>query len=584
MRSQEIREKFLGFMKARGHAIVPSSSLIPEDPSVLFTTAGMQQFKKYFTGELEPVKDFGSKSVASVQKCFRTSDIDEVGDDTHLTFFEMLGNFSFGGYWKEEAIKLAHEFIAKEMGLAIDYVTYFDPEKVPAGDWRKGVPKDEESPKVWKELGITDIRPDGVDVFWGPTGNEGPCGPTTEIYVNGVEVWNIVFNEFYRDKENNLKPLEIKGVDTGMGLERLTVMVQKVENVYETDELNRIMASIPSQVEAFSADGDKFPLTIDKKTRRIISDHARGIAFLLNDGVLPSNKDAGYVLRRLMRRYIFRLYGVGSFDSALNEVLAIYKELDGGKIRTVFEDELAKFLKTLTVGLGELYKMDRVTVLDAFMLFQSYGLPYEVIKDYAKEKAQFTRESFDAEFAKHQEISRAGAEKKFGGHGLLLDTGELKASNEDELKKVLALHTATHLLHQALRETLGNEVSQKGSDITAERARFDFSFPRKLTPEEVKAVEEKVNAKIRENLTVSCEEMPKAEAEKTGALHFFNGKYPDMVKVYSISPDGTQGNAWSKEFCNGPHVSHTGEIGGIKIVKEEAVSSGTRRIRFTLSG
>jgi alanyl-tRNA synthetase len=273
MRSQEIREKFLGFMKVRGHAIVPSSSLIPEDPSVLFTTAGMQQFKKYFTGELEPVKDFGSKSVSSVQKCFRTSDIDEVGDDTHLTFFEMLGNFSFGGYWKEEAIKLAHEFITKEMGLAIDYVTYFDPEKVPAGDWRKGVPKDEESPKVWKELGITDVRPDGVDVFWGPTGNEGPCGPTTEIYVNGVEVWNIVFNEFYRDKENNLKPLEIKGVDTGMGLERLTVMSQGVKNVYETDLFQPIFKMLPEGMGI--------------KNKRIFADHARAITFLLSDGILP---------------------------------------------------------------------------------------------------------------------------------------------------------------------------------------------------------------------------------------------------------------------------------------------------------
>jgi alanyl-tRNA synthetase len=591
MRSQEIREKFLGFMKVRGHAIVPSSSLIPEDPSVLFTTAGMQQFKKYFTGELEPVKDFGSKSVASVQKCFRTSDIDEVGDDTHLTFFEMLGNFSFGGYWKEEAIKLAHEFITKEMGLAIDYVTYFDPEKVPAGDWRKGVPKDEESPKVWKELGITDVRPDGVDVFWGPTGNEGPCGPTTEIYVNGVEVWNIVFNEFYRDKENNLKPLEIKGVDTGMGLERLTVMVQKVENVYETDLFKYSLSSAAISQKA-SLPEVTFPKNYSIRDQRIIADHVRAVALLVKDGIRPSNKDQGYALRRLIRRVVTMEYVLGTvnFDSMFASIDEEPGEFYWGtetyaeEFEEIFKAEKEKFLMTLKNGLKELERASTVDVKQAFMLFQSYGLPYEVIKDYAKEKAQFTRESFDAEFAKHQEISRAGAEKKFGGHGLILDTGELKASNEDELKKVLALHTATHLLHQALRETLGNEVSQKGSDITAERARFDFSFPRKLTPEEVKAVEGKVNAKIRENLTVSCEEMPKAEAEKTGALHFFNGKYPDMVKVYSISPDGTQGNAWSKEFCNGPHVSHTGEIGGIKIVKEEAVSSGTRRIRFTLSG
>lgn len=563
MSSEEIRLKFRKFFEERGHAWVPSSSLIPDDPSVLFTTAGMQQFKRYFTGELDPMKDFGKKNTVSIQKCFRTSDIDEVGDESHLTFFEMLGNFSFGGYWKEDAIRYGYDFITKEMDLKIDYVSVFK------GD--ADVPADEESAKIWKSVDSSlEIRLHGrEDNFWGPTGAEGPCGPTTEIYVGGVEVWNIVFNEYY-SKNGKLTPLEIKGVDTGMGLERLAVMSQGVKNVYETDELKKIISSLPNGTE--------------EKTARIIADHARGIVFLLQDGVVPSNKEAGYILRRLMRRYIFRLHETRNFEGTLSEVLGIYKELDGKKILFLFNEELEKFLKTLAVGLGELKRMDTVGVSEAFMLFQSYGLPFEVIKDYAKDKTEnLTREAFDAEFAKHQEISRAGAEKKFGGHGLLLDTGELKAGNEEELKKVTCLHTATHLLNQALRETLGEGVEQRGSDITPERARFDFTFGRKMTPEEIQAVEEKVNAKIREKIPVSMKEMPKEEAEKTGALHFFKGKYPDTVSVYYISPDKTIEHAWSKEFCGGPHVKNTEEIGGIKILKEEASSAGVRRIRIALA-
>lgn len=571
METKEIRKRFLVYFQNHGHAVVPSSSLIPDDPSVLFTTAGMQQFKRYYTGELDAKRDFGSLNTVSIQKCFRTSDIDEVGDASHLTFFEMLGNFSFGGYWKEDAIQYAYEFITNPqigMGLSIDYVTYFDPSEVPAGDWRKNVPKDEESLKIWQKLGVKDIRPSGVDVFWGPTGNEGPCGPTTEIYVKDIEIWNIVFNEFYRDTKNNLSPLKTKGIDTGMGLERLAVVSQDVDNVYETDELKEIFSVLSEN--------------IDEKTRRIITDHARGIAFLINDGVVPSNKETGYVLRRLIRRYVFRLYALGSFYETLQKVLNVYG-LDKKKILPIFEDELGRFLKTLTAGLGELDKMEKVDISEAFMLFQSYGLPFEVIKDHAKDKAKnLTREDFEKEFAKHQEISRAGAEKKFGGHGLVLNTGELKAGNDEEMRKVVCLHTATHLLHQALREVLGNEIMQRGSDITPERARFDFTFDRKMTPEEIKNVETIVNEKIKEDLPVVFLEIKKEDAEKTGALHFFNGKYPAVVKVYFISPDKTLENAWSKEFCNGPHVEHTGEIKSIKILKEEASSAGIRRIRITL--
>jgi alanyl-tRNA synthetase len=293
----------------------------------------------------------------------------------------------------------------------------------------------------------------------------------------------------------------------------------------------------------------------------------------------------------MVHSYLFNYLGKEQFDyeNPIKEVVKfyekIYKNLNQKEIIDVIRDEYIKFSQTLDIGLKEMNKTENIDAMTAFKFYGSYGIPFEVIKDLAEEKTkELTREAFDAEFAKHQEISRAGAEKKFGGHGLVLDTGELKAGNEEELKKVTRLHTATHLINQALRETLGNEVEQRGSDINPERARFDFTFGRKMTPEELKTVEKKVNAKIKEDLKVVMQEMPKSEAEKTGALHFFKGKYPDTVSVYFISPDGTLPNAWSKEFCGGPHVTHTSEIGGIKILKEEASSAGVRRIRFALAG
>lgn len=569
---------------------MPSSSLVPDDPSVLLTTAGMQQFKRYYTGELDARNDFGALSTASIQKCFRTSDIDEVGDESHLTFFEMLGNFSFGGYFKKEAIEYAHEFITQELGLKIDYVSVFE------GD--KEVPSDKESEDIWKSLGIKNIKKAGrADNFWGPTGSEGPCGPTTEIYIDGTEIWNIVFNEYYMRPDKKLESLKQKGVDTGMGLERLAMVSQGVPTVFDTDLFRPFINSIQedaseniiSERVRFSGPGkalfthDKF--IVSDKDKRVIADHARGIIFLISDGVAPSNKDAGYILRRLMRRYIFRMYSLGSFEKLLEAMInyygGFYKELNKEKIMLVFSNELEKFLKTLTIGLGELYKMEDVDAISAFNLYQSYGLPYEVIKDYAGEKAEkLNREDFDEKFKRHQEISKAGAEKKFGGHGLILNTGELKAGSEEELRKVLRLHTATHLLHQALREVLGPEVSQRGSDITAERTRFDFTFPRKVNSDELKKVEELANKIIEKDYEVKFEEMPKGEAEKTGALHFFKEKYPDVVKVYYITPRGGGiQEAFSKEFCGGPHVAHTGEIGKIKITKEEAVGAGVRRLR-----
>jgi len=579
MSSEEIRKRFLEFFKARGHAVVLSSSLIPDDPSVLLTTAGMQQFKKYYTGELDAMKDFGSKNTASVQKSFRTSDIDEVGDETHLTFFEMLGNFSFGGYWKKEAIGLAHEFITKELGLEISYVTVFEGSKT--------VPKDEESRSIWKSLGVSDIREEGMeDVFWGPTGTSGPCGPTTEIYCKSadgadVEIWNIVFNEFFStgsreellEGKAKLTPLKIKGIDTGMGLERLVMVVQKKKNIFDTDLFIPLVAALPPDIGVKSA--------------RVAADHARGISFLLSDGVRPSNKGAGYVLRRLMRRIIVhehlseKKFIREILEKTVEQYKALYPELDRAVVLDEFEKENEKFRKTLKNGLRELERIPAIDAASAFKIYESYGLPYEIIKELGGARAEgLKRNDFDEEFKKHQELSRAGAEKKFGGHGLVLDTGELKAGSEEEMKKVLRLHTATHLLQQALREVLGLEVHQMGSDITPERTRFDFSFARKMTLEEIKKTEELVNTKIKEDLPVSFKEMPKEEAEKIGALRFFREKYPEKVKVYYVGRDIA--SAWSREFCGGPHVTHTGEIGHFKIVKEEAVGAGIRRVRGVL--
>ena len=601
MTHQEIRKKFKDFFESKNHKWVESSSLLPNDPSVLFTTAGMQQFKPYYTGAADAMHDFGSLSVASIQKCVRTSDIDEVGDERHLTFFEMLGNFSFGGYFKKEAIQYGYDFIIKEMGLKIDYVTVFEGWKS-TGLWL--IKPDEESKKIWKSLGLNDeqIKTGGFDDnFWGPTGEDGPCGPTTEIYVNGIEVWNIVFNEYYKSKypedKNDYKPLQSKGIDTGMGLERLAMVSQKVPTVFEADLLKPILTLTPSELEM--------------RVRRIIADHSRAIAFMIADGIRPSNKEQGYVLRRLMRRVITynfiaktdislmhpergregsqrtsTSYGMHDIFAKILEIYgSYYKELNADLIISEFEHENEKFMQTLKSGLKELEKVENVDASSAFMLYESFGLPYEIIKELGGAKAvSLNRKDFDIKFKEHQEKSRAGAEKKFGGHGLVLDTGELKAGNEEELKKVTRLHTATHLLQTALRKVLGpstdGEVTQAGSDITAERLRFDFSFSRKLTPEEIKKVEDLVNEKIKEDLPVSFVELPKSEAEKTGALYFFKQKYPDKVKVYFVG--SSVESAWSKEFCGGPHVSHTDEIGRFKISKEEAVSAGVRRIRATI--
>lgn len=589
MKAQDIRTTFLKFFEERGHAVVPSSSLLPDDPSVLLTTAGMQQFKPYYTGAADPMvsphtslggNPIGALSATSVQKSFRTSDIDEVGDKTHLTFFEMLGNFSFGGYFKEEAIRYAYDFF-KEVNLPIQYVTVF------AGD--EETPRDDESARIWKELGVTDIREYGrEDNFWGPTGVEGPCGPSTEIYVNDVEVWNVVFNEFYKEKDGTYRKLEKPGVDTGMGLERLAVALQGVDNVFETDLFTPLLAVLPADV--------------DEKNKRVIVDHARGAAFLLSDGVRPSNKEAGYVLRRLIRRALVLFYlresgsGVNPavirenakemFGKLFNVVCAeygtFYPGLDKDVIEVEFNAEMDKFMATLARGIKEVERVEVVDAPVAFKLYESFGLPYEVIREVAPEKTKdLSREAFDAEMEAHRAKSREGSEAKFGGHGLILDTGELKARDEAEVVLVTRLHTATHLLQAGLRHVLGESVHQDGSDITAERLRFDFTFDRKLTEEEVREVEAWVNEQIKKNLTVRFDELPYEDAVKSGALYFVKEKYPSVVKVYTMGQE--EGDVASKEFCGGPHVAKTGEVGIFKIIKEESVSAGVRRIRAVVS-
>ncbi len=385
MNSSEIRKKFLDFFAERGHKVVPSSSTVPEnDASVLFTTAGMQQFKPYYVGAKDVESDFGTRNLTSSQKCIRTNDIDEVGDETHLTFFEMLGNFSFGGYFKEEAIKYAHELITKGFGLKIDYVSVFGGEH--------GVPEDTESAEIWKSIDPSlEVRKFGrSDNFWGPTGDEGPCGPTTEIYVNGVEVWNIVFNEFYQSKDGSLKPLDSKGIDTGMGFERLVVQIQQKASVYETDIFESLMKATDS---------------------RITADHIRTSCFLIADGITPSNNGRGYILRRLLRRaYVKDRENIEKvIDAALE--LPTYKgiyEFSPNTKEVIFQ-ELDKFKKTLDSGIKQIEKG-----ADPFVLFTSYGFPIELTEEIAKEKGiSIDRAKFDEDMRKHQELSRASADKKF---------------------------------------------------------------------------------------------------------------------------------------------------------------------------
>ena len=551
MESDEIREKFLLFFKNREytHTIAPSSSLVPDDPSVLLTTAGMQQFKPYYLGIESPY----GKNTVSIQKCFRTSDIDEVGDDSHLTFFEMLGNFSFGGYFKKEAIEYAYEFIIKEMGLKIGFVSVFE------GDEK--IEADEESEKIWKEIkkkdnAVFEIKKFGKkDNFWGPTGDEGPCGPNTEIYVRGVEVWNLVFNEYYKDKNGKYEKLKIKGVDTGMGLERLAMMCQNKKNIFETDLFTKIMKT---------ADNNK-----------VVADHIRGAIFLIADGITPSNVGRGYILRKLIRRVVARGFGE-SMEKVAEIVIGNYKnfypELNKNK-KEIFEElkkEKESFGKTFERGMKVFEKgeygnlLKRMRGPQIFELVTTYGFPLESIREIAEERGiELDIDDFNELMKQHQELSRTASRGMF--------KAGLAGHSEMEIK----YHTATHLLLAALRQALGNHVLQKGSNITPERLRLDFSHPEKLTNEQKTEIENLVNQKIKEDLPVVCKEMTVDEAKKAGALGVFEHKYGDRVDVFSIG-------SFSKEICGGPHAKNTAELGEFKIKKEEAISSGVRRIKGIL--
>lgn len=586
MTSNEIRQKFLKFFESKNHKIIPSSSLVPNDGSVLFTTAGMQQFKPYYLNPESADKDFGIRNIATSQKCIRTGDIDEVGDNTHLTFFEMLGNFSFGGYGRKEAIEYAHEFITKEMGLEISYVTIYKGEGI--------VPKDEESKKIWENIDPNlKIVEDGSDVFWGPTGESGPCGPTTEIYCknslgNDIEIWNIVFNEYFCDGSRDsldkgqasLKKLLILGIDTGMGLERLLTVVNKKESVYDTDLfisiLNKMEELDPTlnvhmPLDKFS-DGFK---NIKVKARRIIADHAKAATFIIGDGVIPSNKESGYILRRLIRRIVkyvkinSRIPITSSWmicDLIIENYKKYYPNLFSNKenIINIYNEECLKFLSTINTGLKEFEKG-----VNPFDLYQSYGFPIELTLELAKEKGiTVDLSEFNKKMEEHQKLSQTASAGMFKG-GL---------ANHSE--KTIRLHTAHHLLLAALQSIVSPTIKQRGSNITEERLRIDFMFDRKLTDEEKKKVEDWVNDKIEKGLNVVRREMPLVEAEKLGAEMEFGAKYPEVVSVYFIEDEN--GNAISKEFCGGPHVENTKELGHFKIQKEEASSAGVRRIKAIL--
>jgi len=554
MKSKEIKEKFLAFFKSKGHRIMPKVSLVSHDLTTLFTTAGMQQFKQYY---IYPEKAPAPR-VVTIQPCLRTKDLEEVGDESHLTFFEMLGNFSFGDYFKEEAILWAWEFLTKELGIEENRIsaTYFK--------GKKGLPADKESLAILKEIkGLSKIKGAGFeDNFWS-LGLEGsPGGPTVEFYTDGIEIWNLVFNEYIFNNET-YQPSRFKGVDTGMGLERLAAVLQNKEDVFETD----LFWPIIKEIETIS--GKKYQT--NKKEFRIIADHIKAAVFAILDGVLPSNKEAGYVVRRLIRRAIVRMQRLGFSGQFTAQLGGIVFKIKGDRpnryVLVVLEGEESKFQKVFKTGQKLITQSKSLSSGQLFDLYQTHGFPLELTLEIAKEKgvrvSQSAIEGFNKELTRHRKISRAGVGMFKGG---LATTGEAETK----------LHTATHLLHAALRQVLGNHVMQKGSNITAERLRFDFSHPAKMSPEEIKKVEDLVNEQIKQNLPVTMQEMSLDQAKQAGALGFFESRYGDRVRVYSIGH-------FSKEICGGPHVRSTGELGYFKIIKEESSSAGTRRIKAILN-
>ncbi len=576
---KELIDEYIEFFKSKNHQIIPNSPLIPEnDPSVLFTTAGMHPLVPFLLGQKHPK----GKRLTNVQKCIRTGDISLVGDSSHLTFFEMLGNWSLGDYFKEDAIKWSYEFLTERLGI--------NPEKLSvtvfAGD--KDAQKDSESAEIWKSLGISK---DNIyflpkaDNWWGPAGQYGPCGPCTEMFIDMgkekcskqckpgcpcgkyLEVWNDVFME-YNKTEKGYEKLKQKNVDTGMGVERTTAVLQGKKSVFDLEEFKPIISKIKELSKSY-----------DNKNSRVISDHIKSSVFILSEGIIPSNLDQGYVLRRFIRKSIRcgKLIGINEnfIEKIASIIMDIYKvdypELE--KNRDFIVEELVKeeerFRRTLEKGLKEFEKIQEntkkiISGKDAFLLFQSYGFPIEMTSELAKEKnLEVDINSFKKEYEEHQELSRISSEKKF--------KGGLSERNPETTK----LHTATHILNQALREILKKDILQRGSNITPERLRFDFNFYRKLTQEELKKVEDKVNEIIEKKLNINIDEMTVEEARKKGAQAVFSSKYGDKVTVYSI------GN-YSVEICAGPHVDNTEELGHFKIIKEEAVAAGIRRIKAVL--
>lgn len=591
---KELREKYIAFFKSKNHIEISGKSLIPEnDPTVLFTTAGMHPLAPYLLAGEHPQ---GSR-LTDYQKCIRTGDIDEVGDASHLTFFEMLGNWSIGDYFKNDSIRWSFEFLTSPeyLGIPVDKlsVTVF------AGD--ETAPRDEESANIWKGLGIPESRIHFLpreDNWWGPAGETGPCGPDTEIFVDTgkpacgadckpgchcgkyFEVWNNVFMQYEKTKDGKFVPLAKKCVDTGMGVERTVAMLNGFESVYNIDIFQEILKTISekSGVEYGASESTDTSM-------RIIADHVRASCFILADAkaVLPSNLGAGYVLRRLIRRAIRHMRKLNMADSALLDVAEtiikqnreLYPELT--EKRDLILKELAaeetRFSEALKKGeqeyeklLPNLLKNPNKTIPGrvAFRLYDTYGFPYELTAELAAESGlSVDKEGFDEAFKKHQELSRAGSEQIFKG-GLA-----------DHSEQTTAYHTATHLLHQALCTVLGNHVEQRGSNLTAERLRFDFTHPAPLTEDEKKRVEQLVNEQIQADLPVTVTTMPLEEAKKAGAKALFGEKYEDVVKVYRIGD-------FSMEVCGGPHVERTGTMGHFKIVKEQSSSAGIRRIRAVL--
>ena len=574
MKSTDLRKKFLDFFKENEHAIITPASLVPEnDPTVLFTTAGMHPLVPFLMGEKHPAGD----KLVNIQPCLRTGDIDEVGDTYHHPFFEMMGSWSLGDYFKKEAIEMSLEFLTSKKWMGIDKenlaISIF------AGD--ADAKKDEESKDIWLN---SDTSPERIkelgkkDNWWGPAGETGPCGPDTEMFYwigekptpkefnpedkRWVEIWNDVFMEYYKDKDG-YKPLSQKNVDTGMGFERMLAALNGLDDNYKTD----VFLPIIEKIEELS--GKKYEDYT--KEFRIIADHIKASIFIIGDkrGIEPSNLGQGYIVRRLIRRAVryAKVLGLPEdfYVSLIKETVKIYKDTYSeikdkeSDIILIIKEEIEKFEKALEQGLKEFQKGT-----DPFVLYSTYGFPIELTEELAKEKGiKIDKEKFEKEFKKHQELSRTAS------------AGMFKGGLADEGEKVIKYHTATHLLLAALRKVLGDHVSQKGSNINAERSRFDFSHPQKMTEEEIKKVEDLVNEKIKDNLSVTCEEISLEEAKKQGATGVFESKYGEKVKVYSIGD-------FSKEICGGPHIKKTGELGEFKIIKEESSSSGIRRIKSIL--